>query len=540
YGYLNYGIESASKYHFDKSVVNLTKAEQIAILILPKNPSKYDPYRNISNFKIRFKKITNYLYQNKLITKDELNSILSEKLTFNENHKNKLPYVVDFLAHPLAPSLLRMGENIEKISTTIDYNLTQKIDDLAKNVISGLAWKDVGDYGIIITSRKNNDLKVMIGGIDYYEENGQVNSTTALRQVGSTIKPFTYLLSFKDLGYKPETKILDLPIQYKTFDGNSYSPKNYSLDYKGEVSLAEALSQSINIPAVKLTNEIGLNRLYNFLKKLKISSIDKKAEYYGLALTLGVSEMSLYELLQGYSIFANEGNLCNINSLKEEEQNIISPPSGTLFEKERGNSNCENIIEKEYIDMVIEILTNRYFKLKGFPINSSLDFANREVFVKTGTSRNFRDNWSVGFTENYMIGVWVGNKDGTYMKGVSGATGAGEIFRKIVEELEPINYDLNKRKIIFEENNEKKFLEIISPLNESVYKIDLTKPEEINKIKLDFTSNIDYDEIKWFKNNQQVNSDFINLKEGFFEIKVILYKNGKIVGERISRIDIEG
>ena len=533
--HLNYWIQSSSYYYFNKDLSNLTKAEQIALLILPKNPSKYNPYKNTLNFKTRFEKITNYLYKNKLISKDELNSILSEKLFFNTNHKNKLPYVVDYLKSekqseisPPSGTLFEKERWKQYINTTINYNLTEKIDELAKNVIDKLSWKDVSDYWIIITDRKNNNLKVMIWWIDYYEENWQVNSTTALRQVGSTIKPFTYLLSFKDLWHSPETTILDLPIQFETSDWNTYSPKNYSLDYKWEVSLAEALSQSINIPAVKLVNEVWLNRLYDFLKKLKISSIDKNPEYYWLALTLWVSEMSLYELLQAYSIFANEWNLCEINILKNK------------LSTEGFSPLCEKIIEKKYIDMVIEILTNRYFKLAWFPINSNLDFPNREVFVKTGTSRNFRDNWSIGFTENYMIGVWVWNKDWTYMKWVSWATWAGEIFSKMVKYLEPKKENFENKKIIFNNNeNNKDFLEITSPLNNSIYKIDLTKPKDISQIKLDFKTNIDYDDFVWYKNNKKIKWEFINLEKWVFNIKIILLKNWNIISENISKIEVE-
>jgi len=520
YWHLNYWINSASHYYFWKHINNLTKAEQLALLIIPKNIFKYDPYNNISNFWDRFEKIAKYLEKNWLITETELNSILSEKLTFNNNHKNKLPYISDFLAHPLAPSFVSRGD---KIQTTIDYNLTKEIDELTRNVIEKLRWKDVWDYGIIITDRKNNNLKVMIGWIDYYAENGQVNSTLALRQVGSTLKPFTYLLAFKNLWYKADTKILDLPIQFETAEWNTYAPKNYSLDYKWEVTLAEALSQSLNIPAVKLVNEVWLNKLYNFLKILKISSLNKPAEHYWLALTLWVSEMNLFELLQSYSIFANDWKLCKINFLSTEG---LSPL-------------CKKIIEKKYIDEVKTILTNRYFKLKWFPINSNLDFPNRYVFVKTGTSRNFRDNWSVGFTENYMIWVWVWNKDWTYMKWVSGATWAGEIFSEIVKKLEPSNQNIEKEKIIFNQKKENNFLEIISPLNNSIYKIDNTKNKDVSKIKLDFQTNIDYDKIEWYKNSEKLDNIFIDLEKWIFNIKVILYKNWKIVWEKNSTITVE-
>lgn len=512
---LNYWIQSASKYYFNKTLKNLTQAEQIALIILPKNSQKYNPYTNISNFKKRFINITHYLFNNWLLNESEKISILNEKLIFNNNHNNNtLPYIVDFISKHKSTSP-------KSIHTTLDYYLTKKVNELAQNSIQKLAWKDVWDYGIIITDRNTNELQVMIGGIDYQWENGQVNATTALRQVGSTIKPFTYLLAFKDLWYQPETSILDIPVQYKTAEWHSYAPKNYSLDYKWEVSLAEALSQSINIPAVKLTHQIGIHRLYNFLKKLQISSLNHEPSYYWLALTLWVSEMSLFELLQAYSIFAHQWKFCNI------------------IYKKNTTKTCTQIIENTYIKKVNFILTNRYFKLKGFPIHSNLDFSQRKVFVKTGTSRNFRDNWAVWFTKNYMIWVWVWNKGGTYMKGVSWATWAWEIFSKIVKKLEPVDSNSNKKAIIYKKNKNIPFLEITSPLHKSTYKIDHTKPQSLWKIQLQFETNIEYDTQKWFINNESIPSNFIEISPWISEIKIILYKNNKKIIEKISVIEVE-
>lgn len=142
-----------------------------------------------------------------------------------------------------------------KIQTTIDYYMTREIEKLSYNAILKLFWKNVTDYSVIVIDRKTNDLKVMIGWIDYYWINWQVNSRTSPRQAGSTIKPFTYYLAFKNLWLTPESKILDLPISFKTKEWYEYSPKNYDLKYHWEVSLAEALSQSINIPAVKIAEK---------------------------------------------------------------------------------------------------------------------------------------------------------------------------------------------------------------------------------------------------------------------------------------------
>ncbi len=525
--YLNYWIQSASKYYFDREINNLTKAEQLALIILPKNSSKYDPYTNYENFKYRFDKIVDYLSNEWLFDTNEAELIKLERLDFNYEHKSKLPYVVDYIRSP-HPNPLPRGEGV--VQSTIDYNLTKKIDEIAKNTIIPLMWKDMRDYWILILDRNTNDLKVMIWWVNYYANNWQVNSTTSLRQVGSTLKPFTYLLAFKDLWYSTDTKILDLPVQFDTVDWNTYSPQNYSLDYKWEVTLAEALSQSINVPAVKLLNEIGIARLYNFLKQVWINSLNEDIDYYWLALTLWVWEISLYELLQAYSIFANEGNFCEIG--------LTPPPSGTSFEKGRNlieNNNCIQVIELEYIDMVNIILTNRYFKLAWFPINSNLDFENKEVFVKTGTSRNFRDNYAIWFTDNYMIWVWAWNKDGTYMKWVSWASWAWEIFKNIVNYLE--ENDDSREKIVYEDNKYK-YVEIVSPLDKSIYKIEELRKDN-QEIKLDFETNVDFDYYKWYINWEEYNKDFFKLERWSFEIKLVLYENWKEIKDISSNILVE-
>ncbi|EKD66225.1 MAG: 1A family penicillin-binding protein [uncultured bacterium (gcode 4)] len=502
FGYLNYGLDSAANYYFWKSPENLTKAELIALLSIPKNPKLYDPYKNKQTFKTRFLIIAETLEKNNLIDKNELNSIKNEQLKLNKDHRDKLPYIRDFIAKKW------IRENI--IDTTIDYNLTKKIEELWDNSIFSLAWKNVWDYGILVLDRKSSELKVMIWGIDYYKQNWQVNSTLALRQPGSTIKPFNYLLAFANFGIKPTDTILDLPVNYSTDKWYSYEPKNYSTKYTGEVSLSDALAQSINIPAVKLLEKVWVWNLLNFLKKLWITSLTQDENFYGLALTLGVWEVSLYELTQAYNIFANDGKLCLTKYLKNAPLK------------------CENIIEKKYTDDINYILSNRYFKLAGYPINSALDFADKKVFVKTGTSRNYRDNWTIGYTDNYIIWVWVGNKDASNMKWVSWATGAGEIFSKIVNFLEKDNTSDNSINLT---KNTRKYLEITNPLDNEKYKIDEFVPSDAQKIKLEFSTNMAYDSYFWTLNNKKISSQFINLTNWKHILKINLEKNWEIIKE---------
>ncbi|MDD3302066.1 MAG: transglycosylase domain-containing protein [Candidatus Gracilibacteria bacterium] len=534
FGYLNYGLKSSSNYYFDKNPKDLTKAEQIALISLPKNPIKYDPYKNKQEFKKRFEIVLNSLLNDKIITKEEYDSIKNEKFVFNENHENKLPYVIDYIKNSKDIKLT------SKIETTIDYNLTKKIEETSKNSIIPLIWKNVKDYSVIIIDRNTKEIKTMIGGINYYAKEGQVNMITSPRQVGSTIKPFTYVLAFKNFGYTPETTILDLPTQFQTNLGYAYNPKNYSLDYKGEVTIAEALSQSINIPALKVAEKVGVGNLLNFLRQLGITSLTKDQDYYGLALTLGVGEISLYELTRAFTIFAYDGNFCDLKIISHHELESKSTKDHNNFNDSgsspEGQDVCKQIIEKKYTDMISYILTNRYFKLNEFPINGNLDFENKKVFLKTGTSRNFKDNWTVGFTNNYIIGVWAGNKDGSEMKGVSGASGAGEIFKNIVDYLEK---EQNTSETIKIEKNKKNYLEITSPLSNSIYKIDQTKPIETQKIKLDFSTDLNYSSYKWFINNNEIKDNFINIESGQKEIKIQLYdNNSKLIKEETNYIQI--
>lgn len=483
--YLNYGFESASRFYYNKSLSYLTHAEIIWLITIIKNPNKYNPINNISQFNLRFKNLVSYLKTNNIISKNEELEILSEKLTFKKWKTDIFPYIVDFLksnTQVFSWSILH---------TTIDYNMTNVIDSLAKNSIKSLSWKNVSDYSILIIDRETMNLKVMIWWYDYYAKEWQVNSSLALRQPGSALKPFIYALIFQIFHKVPWSTILDLPVSYPTADGNIYEPKNYSLNFLWEVTLAEALSQSINIPAVKLLNEIWINKFMLFLRNIWIHSLNKSSDFYWLSLALWSWEISLYELTRAYSIFAQKWKYCDINILINSTKK------------------CKKIMDEKYTNMVEEILTNRYFKLAGFPINSNLDFPDREVFVKTGTSRNFRDNWSIWYTNRYIIWVWVWNKNGSEMLWVSGASWAWDIFRKIVYALD--NTDSNS-KIVSLDKNSLSYIKIISPLNNSVYEMNDSIPVKNQKIKLNFSSNLIYDRIVWYVDNKVFEWDFLGIE----------------------------
>lgn len=508
-----YWFASASRNYYKKDIKDTSKAEMIWLLTIINNPIKYSPISNYSNFRERFVLITNSLAENKIISNEEKKEILDEKLNYSWNFEQKLPYINDFLKN-------NFNIKSSKIQTTIDYNLSKKIDDLAKTSINKLAWKNVWDYWIIIIDKKTMELKVMIWWVNYDNKNGQVNSTTSLRQPWSALKPFIYLKSFKDLWKTPSSTILDLPVQFLTNDWNVYSPKNYSLNYAWEVSLAESLSQSLNIPAVKLLNELWIDNFLNFLKKLEFTSINKSWDYYWLSLALWSAEVNLFELTKAYWIFANDWKLCEVKIITQEKDK------------------CSEIIEKKYTDMVYEILSNRYFKLKWFALNSNLDFEDKEVFVKTWTSRNYKDNWTIWFTKDYLIWVWSWNKDWSEMMWVSWVSWAWEIFKNIVYELDK---SIIVPKTINLDTKKTDYLEIISPLNESVYKIDNSIPIEKQNIKLEFKTNIKYDSYTWILNWNEIKNEYLNIKnlEKTNTLEIILKKENINIFNQKSHFEVK-
>ncbi|NCP76697.1 hypothetical protein GW830_00940 [bacterium] len=223
--------------------------------------------------------------------------------------------------------------------------------------------------------------------------------------------------------------------------------------------------------------------------------------------------------MQAYTIFTNKGTYCPFLII----ENSPTTP-------------CTSKINSKYTDMVVSILSDRYAKLGGFSLYSTLDFPDRNVAVKTGTSRNFRDNWTIGFTDHYIIGVWTGNKSGEDMKGVTGATGAGEIFRRIVYTLESKEQQQTPKK---ESTKEQSFLSITNPLEGSLYKKELTKNTDKQRIQLRFETNIPYDIKQWILDGKKTSSDFIDPVLGNHTIEIILMKDGEIIKQEKNTFQVE-
>lgn len=475
-GYMNYGFETAAQRYFGKSVFQLSQSQQLALITIMKNPVRYDPFKKSGNFNARYTSLIASLKNEKYLSSDTAKSLSTDLDSLNRksNTLPAQPYFRDYIqqqaekTHQVLPSA---------IYTTIDDNMSREIKNIADQTIYKLLRKDVSDYGVLVIDKKTNELRVMLGGMAYDGKAGQVNSTLSINQPWSAVKPFTYALAFQQLGMVPSDSIIDEPVQFKSLLWFAYTPQNFSMEYQWPVTIAQALAQSLNIPAVKLADRLWTDKLLDFYHKVGLESLTQAADYYGLALTLWVGEVSLWELARAYGIFAHQWELCSIAVFSGQQ--IV----------------CKNVIDKKYTDMVVDILSNRYNKMPSFALFSNLDFPDRNVFLKSWTSRKFSDNRVIGFTDNYIIAIWIGNKDGSNMKWVSGVSGAGDIFNNIV-------YTLEKEEQIPTYAPQASvqvapYLHITKPLPQSIFSLDTKFSPKLQWLKFEFSTNIPYTRYQW-------------------------------------------
>jgi membrane carboxypeptidase/penicillin-binding protein len=264
----------------------------------------------------------------------------------------------------------------------------------------------------------------MVGGIDYFDEenDGQINMATALRQPGSAIKPITYFAAFmKDV--TPSTVIYDVPKEYKTNSGEGFIPNNYDGKYHGLVLPREALASSYNLPAVEMLNRIGIEEFMNTSTKLGITSF-KRIDEYDLALTLGGGEISLLQLTNAYASIEEGGDYSDTVLIKEVKDN-----KGKLIYKNNGiiKQNQFGEYSKQAAYLVTDILSDPIARIPGFNENNPLVLP-FDAAAKTGTTTDWHDNWTIGFTSDHSLGVWIGNNNNNAMKDITGITGAAPIW----------------------------------------------------------------------------------------------------------------
>jgi len=436
YGSTAYGIQEASKMYFSKDVWELNLAEAALLAGLPKSPTRFSPFGQNPELSLsRQREILHLMNINKYITDEEEENALKQPVTFSANKTRMLaPHFVMYIKDQLVN--LYGEEMVEKgglsVTTTLDLNIQNIAETIVRQEIDKLRKLNVNNASVIISDTSTGDILAMVGSYDYFDikKDGNVNVSLRPRQPGSSIKVINYAYALAN-GYTLSSVIDDSPITYNIPGTLPYTPKNYDGIYRGKISIRSALAESRNIPAVKILASYGVDKMIDLGKRMGITTWEEE-DRFGLSLTLGAGETKLIDLVSVYSVIANYGKSTKTNSIidiKNYKDKDLYP------EKNRFYSDKENvIIDPRIAFLLIDTLKDNKARSPAFGLNSTLVIPGHpEVAVKTGTSNNLRDNLTIGFNQDYLVAVWVGNNDNSPMSRVaSGITGASSIWNKIM------------------------------------------------------------------------------------------------------------
>ena len=439
YGGNSWGVVPAAKQYFNKEVKDLDLAECAILAGLPQLPSVYSPYSKTPTAYInRSNHVLNRMVEDGYIEQsmaDEAMEKIKGYQFANENSTIKAAHFVfwikDLLTEKYGADVVENGGL--KITTTLDLELQQEAEKIVSDQIDASENLKISNGAAIVLDPTNGQVLAMVGSRDYFstKTDGNFNMVTqALRQPGSSIKPITYLAGLKN-GMTAATMIMDTPV---TFPGSpglpDYSPKNYTGKFVGPISFRDALGNSINTTAVKILAKVGVKNMLSLAYDMGIEDLKPSEENlsrFGLAVTLGGAEVKMIDLASAYTAFANGGSSMKaIGILKVEDGN------GRVLEEYKVPEGKKVMSEQEAF-IISNILSDNSARSMTFGAVNSLNISGYQVAVKTGTTNDMRDNWTIGWTPNLLAAVWVGNNDNSEMGRVaSGVSGAAPIWRKIM------------------------------------------------------------------------------------------------------------
>lgn len=426
----NYGFQSAAQFYFHKNVDKLSLAESAYLAGMIASPARYDPYSQRIDGEKRKAYVLRRISANGYITKERRDAASATTLTFaRPDTYIKAPHFVDYIIKELN-QLDIPGRNIS-IYTTLDLDTYMLSLRIAGDWVDRLKDKhNVHNAAMIVIDNKTGAIISMLGGINYFdkEHDGQVNIITSPRQPGSAIKPITYTAAFLK-GYTPATLIYDVKKSYTTKRGEGFIPNNFGDKYHGLVLAREALASSYNLPAVEMLHRVGLESFLKTAQALGISTFTN-AHTYDYSITLGANEVTLLELANAYTTLAREGNYLEtyaIENVTDNHNRIIYTHPKKSSERRLGEHG------RQIAYLITDILADSQARMPGFGEKNYLSLS-RPAAVKTGTTTDWHDVWTVGYTPLYTVGVWMGNNNNDAMRQISSATGAAPVWNQFFEE----------------------------------------------------------------------------------------------------------
>jgi penicillin-binding protein 1C len=442
YGGMAYGIEAASQTYFGKPAAELLLAECALLAGLPQTPGLYNPLVNPHLALERQKVVLELMEKSGRITNEQFLESETMPLSYNaEPYPIEAPHFIWVVRDQLDALFLNGTVSAKQslvITTTLDLNIQHLAEEMITRRIEGFKTRDggishnVNNAALVVLDPRSGDILAMVGSADYFDPaiNGAINMSTSRRQTGSAFKPVIYASALDPGLPAPLTAgstLLDISTNFKTNDGSPYLPVNFDGLEHGYVSVRESLASSLNVPAVLTLAHVGIPHVLELAHKLGIDSLSSPQDY-DLSLALGGGEMSLLELSTAYAAFANEGKFTdNFSILK------ISDADGNLVYTTQRSTPIQ-VIDPRVAWLINDILSDDAARETGFGTNSILRI-DRPAAVKTGTTTNFHDNWTIGYTPDLLVGVWVGNSNYESMRNVTGLTGAGPIWHEMMRSI---------------------------------------------------------------------------------------------------------
>lgn len=423
FGHQIEGVALASERFFGKPPSELSIAQAAFLAGLPQSPSGFDPYRRLDRALERQHEVLDRMHEEGFLTESQLRLAREEPIVIEPPTSNFLaPHFVDHVLR-MVPDEVR--DQAARVETTLDRRLQALSEGVVRAHVARLQDEDVSQAAVVLLDNESGEVLAMVGSVDFFDFDGggQVNGALALRQPGSTLKPFTYAVAL-ERGMTAADVLADVPTWYATPRG-SYAPQNFDLRFHGPVRARVALASSLNVPAVKVLDRIGVGTLLERLRRLGFESLSEAPEHYGLGLTLGGGEVQLLELARAFRVLARGGLWGEVTMIRAARR----VGGELLWQPEKGDE--RRVFEADIANLVTDMLSDRQARALGFGLHGPLDLP-FDVAVKTGTSSDFRDIWTVGYTTQHTLAVWVGNFDARPMGDVSGVSGAGPIFRDIM------------------------------------------------------------------------------------------------------------
>lgn len=441
------GVGMASEMYFNKSVSELNLVESAILAGLPQRPSAYSPYSGQTDedgqplWKLRTKGVLRRMFEDKYIDHEQYTQAVAslDTITFTKgkteiNAPHFVFYVKAKLIEMYGEELVERGGL--KVTTTLHGELQAEAEKIVAEEIEKVKNFNITNGAALVMDPRNGEIITMVGSKDYFADDidGQFNVTVdALRQPGSSIKPLTYLAMFQR-GFTPASMLMDVPTTFRANENDAtekpYEPQNYNGKFNGPVSIRTSLGSSLNIPAVKAMGIVGIDNFLQLAQTMGFETLAPTPENkrrFGLALTLGGGEVHMIDTVTAYSAFANGGKKVEpVAILKVEDKD-----GKKLFEHRHVEG--RSVIKPEEAFLINHVLSDNNARLLAFGANSLLN-TGKAIAVKTGTTNEQKDNWAVGWSQEIMVGSWVGNNNNQSMTRVaSGVTGASPIWRKIID-----------------------------------------------------------------------------------------------------------